>query len=234
MVFSPSRHGARCHSILVMPDAKTNQRVFVDFENVPAIDLGLIAGQSMHVTLLIGKNQSKLDFALVQQIHALAQQVELIAVGAAGRNALDMTLAHYLGRALQQHPRDHFHIVSGDKDYDPLIAHLVARGVKVSRHGSFSSLPGLSKSKHASTPPKPAATGKAPAPTVALDRRAKLIARLSNRTSRNRPASRQTLIAHIKNNLSKDATEATVLATIDELRTRGVLTIDDKGKVIYA
>ena len=38
--------------------------VFVDLENVPVIDLGLVEGKPVHVTLMIGKNQKKMDLPL--------------------------------------------------------------------------------------------------------------------------------------------------------------------------
>ncbi|MES1168419.1 MAG: hypothetical protein ABUL61_04545, partial [Oleiharenicola lentus] len=63
--------------------------VFVDFENVPTADLGLVEGKPVHVTFLIGKKQTWLDLTLVKQIHRLATQVELVEVGASGHNALD-------------------------------------------------------------------------------------------------------------------------------------------------
>ena len=99
-----------------MPANTLTHYVFVDFENVPEVNLGLIEGKPVQVTLLIGKNQKKLDLALVQQIRRLASQVELIEVGASGHNALDLPLAYYLGQAVQRCPDAHFHIVSKDKD----------------------------------------------------------------------------------------------------------------------
>jgi hypothetical protein len=66
--------------------------VFVDFENVHEVDLGLVEGKPVQVTLLIGKNQKKIDLALVQQIRRLAAQVALVEVGASGRNALDSAI----------------------------------------------------------------------------------------------------------------------------------------------
>eukprot|EP01031_Cornospumella_fuschlensis_P013228 gene13228-biopygen11165 len=76
-----------------MPAPASDHLVFVDFENVPALDLSAIEGKSARVTLLIGKNQKKLDLDLVRQIHRLAPQVDLVEVGASGHNALDLTLA---------------------------------------------------------------------------------------------------------------------------------------------
>lgn len=41
-----------------MPTETFTQYVFIDFENVPSLDLGLIEGKSVHVTLLIGKSSA--------------------------------------------------------------------------------------------------------------------------------------------------------------------------------
>jgi hypothetical protein len=215
-----------------MPAASLTHRVFVDFENVSAINLSPIANRPVHVALLIGKNQTKLDLELVRQIHKLAQQVELIEVGAAGRNALDMTLACYLGRAVQQAPGDHFHIISGDKDYDPMVNHLRSVGTSVSRHSTFAALPFLPKPAKAAAAPKKSSP---PAPAKPrIDRRPKLIARLSDAANHNRPSTRQALTAHIKTALGKESSEAGVAETIKQLCDRHILTIDAKDKVSYA
>ena len=126
-----------------MPDPAFAHFVFVDFENVPDVDLGLVEGKPVHVTLLIGKNQKKLDLTLVRQIHRLASQVELVEVGATGRNALDLTLAFYLGQSVHQRSSAQFHIVSKDQDFDPMIGHLVGRTVKVARCEAFHLLAGV-------------------------------------------------------------------------------------------
>lgn len=221
-----------------MPTTPTHF-VFVDFENIPDIELGLIAGHPVHVSLLIGKNQTKLHLPLVQQIHKLADQVDLIEVGGSGRNALDLTLAYYLGHAIQQMPTLKFHIISGDKDFDPLIAHIHAKGLSVTRHTTFAALPFLPRQKKAAAPAhtKPAAMPapkKSPAPTAkppAIDRSAKVIARLSNPSSKNRPASSKALLAHLKASLGKEATDAKVQETVSVLQTKGVLSIDAAGKI---
>jgi hypothetical protein len=188
----------------------------VDFENVPDIDLGPIGSHSLKVTLLIGKNQTRLDLALVRQIHRLADRVELIEVGASGHNALDLTLAYHLGQAACQSPKAKFHIVSKDTDFDPLIAHLKAADIDVTRHRSFDALPFLTPTK------KPAASS----PRSTDSRRGKVLARLKNPASRNRPTSKSALIAHIETALGKESSSERVKDILNELVDRGTLTID--------
>lgn len=198
--------------------------VFVDFENVPNIELGRVAGKPVHVSLLLGKNQRNLDVGLVQSIHRLAAQVQLVEVGASGHNALDLTLAFYLGQAVERAPAAQFCIVSKDKDFDPLVGHLERENVKVARFDSFAALPFFPRSKKSA----PVAT-KPP-----VDRRAKVIARLMNPANLARPSSRAALLAHIKTALGKEASEAAGEDILDELVARKALAIDARGKVSYA
>jgi hypothetical protein len=207
--------------------------VFVDFENVPVIDIGLIAGHTSKVTLLIGKRQQKLDLALVRQIHRLAGQVEMVEVGASGRNALDLTLAHYLGRAVERESGTTFAVVSRDKDFDPLIAHLKETGVAVSRHDSFSALPFLSPAKRV-TPAKASPAKSPPAGRTAqlTDRLAKLAARLRVEKAP-RPRTKARLLALINTDLGGKLTDSEKQAMLAELVSLGVLTVDAAGKIVY-
>jgi len=215
--------------------------VFVDFENVPKVDLGLVAGKPVHVTLLIGKNQGKVDFALVDQIHRLAAQVELVKIGASGHNALDLTVAYYLGRAVERGSGGQFHIVSKDKDFEPMIAHAAEQGVRVTRCDSFEALPFLpAKPKKSGpvkqpTPVKTATPAKALAPVVAPTaevRLEKLITRLKHHSAP-RPKKKGSLLAHISTAFGGRLPEAEQNEKLAELIARGVLTIGPKDQVAY-
>lgn len=207
-----------------MQPPSSTHLVFVDFENVPAIDLGAIEGKSARVTLLIGKNQKKLDLDLVRQIHRLAPQVDLVEVGASGHNALDLTLAYYLGQTAAEHPTAQFHIVSKDKDFDPLIGHLHARKIKITRHESFAALPFL--------PPPPKVAGIAK--NSPEDRRAKIFARLTDPTTKNRPSTLKRLLADLKANFGPDATDAMAEAALRELIAGNALHLDAQNRVRYS
>lgn len=154
----------RGHSFL-MPDF--TQFIFVDFENVQEIDLGLLREKPVHVTLLIGAKQTKVQTELLFQTHSLGRQVELVRVGASGRNALDLTLAMHLGRQIERHPTALFAIVSRDKDFDPMITHLHAANVNVTRASTFAAVPFLSRPKRMPVA-KPAVPTSKPATPAAL------------------------------------------------------------------
>jgi PIN domain len=225
-------------AVLSMSISTAAHFVFVDFENVPAVDLRLIAKKSVHVTLMIGKNQTKIDFALVEQIRAQADQIELVKLDASGRNALDLTLAHYLGRAVERKPEAQFCVVSKDKDFDPMIAHLTAKGVEVVRCDSFGALPFLPKAKKTgplktSVSAKGASAIKAVVlPGITDDRVEKLINRLSNNLGP-RPKKKSGLLAHINTAFGNKLNPAEQDEKLGELMDRGILSIDDDGRITY-
>ena len=215
--------------------------VFVDFENVQKVDLALIENKPVHVTLLIGKNQTWLDLTLVQQIRRLPHQVELLEVGASGRNALDLTLAHYLGRAVERIPEANYAIVSKDKDFDPLVGHLTAKGIAIVRKDSFAALPFLVPPKPVppakAKPPFKVVAGKAapvpktpPAakPAKPADKLAKLIKHLRNSPPSSRMKLEHMIAAFYKTSLPAGG----VAGVIDALTRQRIVTVDDNGKVV--
>lgn len=219
--------------------------VFVDFENVPAVNLAAVEGKLVHVTLLIGKNQKKLETSFSLQLHRFAEQVTPIEVGASGRNALDITLACYLGQAVQRSSGAECFIVSKDKDYDPMIAHLRATGVKISRHDAFAALPFLKpvKKSGSTKPPFPVKMEVEPKETVppkatlpparkkSPDGYAKLLEQI--RSGKNRPGTRAKLMHHIHTVYGQKSTEQQQKSVVNRLLNDRIISIDEKDKVTY-
>jgi hypothetical protein len=129
-----------------MPQPDLPRHILIDFENVPAVDLAPLAGMVTGVTLFVGAKQKALGVDLVAQMLECSSHVQLVRLGASGRNALDLILAFYLGKAVAENPRAEFFIISGDKDYDAVIKQVAKHGVRVSRYVSVAELPFVEKS----------------------------------------------------------------------------------------
>jgi len=203
--------------------------ILIDFENVPGIDLTPIAGLPVEVTVLVGQKNKRLDVDLVAQMLAAGSRVHLIKLGVSGRNALDFTLAYYLGRAAAENPRGEFFIISKDKGYDGMITHLNRNGVKSSRCASIGDLPFLPKvpksvEKHQ---PDPSA-----APVQSSDRYGQFLEHLQTHPN-NQPKRRTTLLRHIKTHFGNKPTDAEAEKIIEKLRRSGHIAISDKGGVNY-
>ena len=198
--------------------------VFVDYENVQALDLAVIGGKGVTFTLLVGPQKKKLDVELVEQLFAHAASVELVRLTASGRNALDFTLAYYIGRAVAADPAGFFHIVSKDTGYDPMIAHLRSRNIRVERHNDFSMLPFAAAQKSPATPKTKPPIGDQPL-TRALEH--------LRRRPNSRPKRRKTLVSHLSASLGKQPPEGGIEKLIDELIEAGHIAIDAKNAVTY-
>ena len=115
-----------------------DEYLLVDFENVPRLDLGRM-GKQTRVYVFVGDQQQKIPFDLVESAQALGDSLEWCKISGQGRNALDFHIAFYLGELNQTAPKNvRFTVLSGDRGYDPLVAHLKQRGRACSRINSFS------------------------------------------------------------------------------------------------
>ena len=219
--------------------------VFVDFENVQDIDLAVIGTKAVSFTLLLGPRQTKLNVPLVEKLMAHAASVQLLRLTSPGKNALDFTLAYYLGRAVLADPTGFFHIVSKDAGFDPLVEHLRSKHVRARRHDSFATLTFAASTKlSAATLPAPAPKPKpsalkpkAPAgPKIQLsvldEREAQVLEHLRKPTT-NRPRNKQKLVSCLITHLGHKITETQALDLIHHLSQAGHLVIDEKGAVTY-
>jgi hypothetical protein len=223
--------------------------VFVDFENVPTVDLALIGTAVAKVTLLIGEKQRRLDLALVRQIHAHADKVALVEVGASGRNALDLVLAWHLGQTAERHPNDAYFIVSKDKDFDPLIAHLRNRSLEIQRVDTFSALPflggGVLRPKLPVRPRVKATKASVTAakktepitnmvePRIPADDRLARIIECLRHTPKARPVRKKTLLSYINSLHANHLSPTELDKLLRELQQREVIALDSRDRVTY-
>jgi PIN domain len=224
--------------------------IFVDFENVHEVELSIIGQKSVSLTVLLGPKDTKLKTNLVEKILQHADSVHLIRLTSSGRNALDFTLAYYVGRAAVLDPSGFFYIISGDTGYDPLIAHLRSNHVRAHRHPDFTSLQSLlnplspAVAAPASSPaPAPAKAVKIPKPPKApkpstpialpLDERASHALEHLRSHTKNRPARENTLVSHMRTLFGNKITEEEATTVVEALRRAGHIAITDKGRVTY-
>jgi hypothetical protein len=120
-----------------------NNYIFVDFESVQEIDLTLIDGKPVKVFLFFGEQQHKMTVELSMQALHFHAQVEMIKLECTGKNALDFVLAHHTGLKAAADPDGYFHILTRDKGFDALVAHLRSKKILAAREEVFSQIPVL-------------------------------------------------------------------------------------------
>jgi PIN domain len=212
--------------------------VFVDYENVHAVDPAIIGSKTVHVTLLLGAKKTTIDATVVEKLMRHTATVEMIRLTSSGRNALDFILAYYLGRAVLADPRGCFHIVSKDKGYDALIEHLQSRHIRARRYDSFAALTiagatGLPAANPPSAAPRLRTRAKPRTQPAIRGERTNQVLEHLRMPSTTRPKNRKKLVSFLVAYLGHKITGAEASHLVENLCQAGYLAIGDKGAVTY-
>jgi len=106
--------------------------VLIDLENVcPKVEKKLPSWVCVHV--VVGAKQDMVPVWCAERVAEGRDRGELVRVERDGPNALDFVLCGHLGGLVEKHPGARFTIVSKDKGYDPLVAYLTKKRVRVER-----------------------------------------------------------------------------------------------------
>jgi hypothetical protein len=106
--------------------------LLIDLENiVPDMIPGLLEDQV--VLIFPGSKQGKINRDLVISTQPFGKRIQWIVIDGNGKNAADFHIAFYLGIYSEKEPTASFTILSKDTGFDPLIKHLVAKGVRCKR-----------------------------------------------------------------------------------------------------
>jgi len=213
--------------------------IFVDYENIKRIDPAVLGIADATFTLLLGPQNRTLALEVVEHLMVRSSAVELVRMEEPGRNAVDFALVYYLARRVAADPTAHFHLISRDTGYDPLLKHLQGRGVQVSRHSDIDALAGSpppARAMKVSATPKLAPAAKQPAPNREPQSVTPLLTRVLAHFQRNansRPKREKTLVRQLASQFLKGAPPEAVEQLIATLVKSGHLQISEKGAITY-
>lgn len=108
---------------------------FLDFENLQSSEeeLKKYIDDSCEIFLFHGVNQNNFPAYWVSVGIQLGHRLHRVQLKESASNALDFFIAYYIGLLSQEADILHFHIISNDKGYDPLIDHLREKGRVINR-----------------------------------------------------------------------------------------------------
>lgn len=197
-----------------MKNTPTNY-VLIDFENVQPKNLELLSKHPFKVLVFVGASQTKVPYDLAEAMQQLGENAEYIKITGNGKNALDFHIAFSVGELSVKDPKAHFHIISKDTGFDPLIKHLKARKIHIQREKDLAEIPILRMDSAANRDEKIAAivknlAGQGPA----------------------RPRKETTLANAINSWFTKQLEEKELNALIQSLKNKGYITVKD-GNVSY-
>lgn len=182
--------------------------VLVDFENVQPKNLELLKEHPFRVLVFIGANQTKFPRHFVVAMQALGEQADYVEIAGSGPNALDFHIAYYIGELAGKEPDAHFHIISRDRGFDPLIQHLKSKRIRVRRENDLAEIPELRIPD-----------------TTSRDEQIDAIVRNLRQRGHSRPRKVKTLQNTINTLFTKKLEQAELDAIIDELRKRNLIIV---------
>jgi pyruvate/2-oxoglutarate dehydrogenase complex dihydrolipoamide acyltransferase (E2) component len=148
--------------------------ILVDFDNVKpsAADIGLAHGDKYRLAVVRGPQQTRYEADLAEALHAMGNQVTFTRCAKAGKNAADMQIAFHLGELLATlpavaHKHTRFVVISRDRDFDPLLMYLQAKGFDATRAASFKAALGGKEAEPRTRATRTRAAKAAPAPVAA-------------------------------------------------------------------
>ena len=189
--------------------------VLIDFENVQPRNLELLTTHPFKVFVFVGASQSKVPFDLADSMQLLGNNAQYIKISGNGQNALDFHIAFYVGEMAAKDPGAHFHIISKDKGFDQLIAHLQSRNMNIQRVKDLAQIPVLRVSNTTSNDEKIAA----------------IVKNLGGR-GQSRPRKVRTLENTINTLFTTKLDKAELSSLIKELQKRKLIVVD-KSNVSY-
>ena len=188
-----------------------NIYILIDYENVQPKNLAILNGHPVKVIVFVGANQAKVPFDLASSLQALGGNAEYIKIGGNGSNALDFHIAFYIGQLAEREPDAHYHIISKDTGFDPLIKHLNERKIFSQRGKDLSEIPLLRISNATSSEEKIAA----------------IVGNLSTR-GHARPRKVRTLANTINSLFMKTLKESELMSLIEQLRQKQYVVIENE------
>lgn len=105
----------------------------IDFENVQPKALDCLKPGTSCIKVFVGAQQTKVMLDLARALQPFGTDAEYIQITGSGPDAVDFHIAYYIGCLSAREPNAMFRIVSKDTGFDPLVRHLVAKGVDCRR-----------------------------------------------------------------------------------------------------
>ena len=183
--------------------------VLIDWENVQPASLELLDREDVRVHVFTGALQKDIQLDKAAALQPMGTRAQYIRMARSGRNALDFHIAFYIGQLSVTDKTAFFHIISKDKDFDPLIEHLKSKKILCARSTTVEEMPFVK-----------VASAKTPSARMTL-----VLAGFPAEPTK-RPATLKTLSSAINSRFGKSLAEEEVAAVIAALVDGGHISIE--------
>lgn len=200
--------------------------MLIDYENVQPTTIESLDHEHVKLLIFVGANQTKVPIEIAVALQQLGSRASYIQISGNGSNALDFHIAFYIGQLAAQEPKAHFHIVSKDTGFDPLIQHLKSKKISIKRVQSISDIPTVKVAQVTATSQQQVIQVANPTKPIEV-----IIKHLQTHKS-NKPSSIKTLGNTINAIFAKKLSELEIASLINQLKIRGIIQVNDT-KISY-
>jgi hypothetical protein len=190
--------------------------VLIDFESVQPDSLGALEQAHFKVHIFVGASQTKLPFAVAAAIQRMGTRANYVQISGNGHNALDFHIAFYIGQLAAGDSSAHFHIISKDTGFDPLIQHLKSRNIVAARVKTVAEIP-LVKTADAKSP----------------ENRLTVVVQRLRQMKASKPRTLKSLRSTIASVFQKQLSDADIDAIVKALSTRKIAALSE-NKMTYS
>ena len=185
--------------------------LLIDYENVQPKSLALLNGIPFKVLVFLGANQAKIPVELATALQSLGADAAYVQISGNGPNAVDFHIAFTIGELSKTEPDAYFHIISKDTGFDPLIAYVRQKGIRVQRAKDIADIP-LLKISNAKT---------------SAEKIEAIVKNLASRTGK--PRKVKTLANTINSIFSQSLDQQEIAQIIKTLQSRELIAINDEN-----
>lgn len=189
--------------------------VLIDFENLQPELLEALDLPHFRVIVFVGANQTKVTLEFASMLQRLGERGRYIRISGSGRNALDFHIAFYMGELEAKEPGSFFHLITGDKGFEPLQLHLRERKVFIRTYKTIADIPHVKAARSKSIPAK-----------------VEFVRETLHERGKTRPATVKTLHSTIRSLFPGELAEEVLTAVVNTLQSSGWLSISGT-KVSY-
>ena len=211
--------------------------ILIDFENVQPKDLSVFDAEHFKIIVFVGANQKKVPVELAKALQPFGSKAEYIQITGSGSNALDFHIAFYIGWLVKQDSSAHFYIISKDKGFDPLIRHLKAKGIPVTRLLGVSNRPLVNPKNKIIPVAQPRDDNNIPlvksTNKKSSSEKIEIIIENFQQRGSARPRTVKTLSSTINSLFPKKLSDKELTILINALKNKKFLTVSNTNKVSY-
>jgi hypothetical protein len=190
----------------------------IDYENIQNLDLTPLLDQDVLIKVFCGENQKYTGKFFDSAMEFGKEKMDRIEISGSGKNAADFHIAYFIGKLSKELIEPHFHIISKDTGFKPLVDYLTQKDKVACQQESKIAVVAQSKKI---------------APKQARDNYQRVVENLAKTPEKKKPKTMEKLRHHVNSLTGKKIGEEEIEKIVERLKVDKKISVDENGKISY-